>query len=86
MSSRKLPIIRIYSVQCRYVCRMFYFSVLEDTPIYMCTVSTSFLRKKLGKGVLLPVHFNFCLALLIALLVFVTGLQTAVNIPVSRIL
>ena len=40
-------------------------------------------RKRLNKGALLYVHLNLALAMLLALVVFVAGLETAVTIPVS---
>ena len=40
-------------------------------------------RKQLNKGPLLYVHLNLSLALLLALVVFLAGLKSAVGIPVS---
>ena len=39
-------------------------------------------RKHLKKGVLLYIHVNFIIALALALLVFVTGIETATKIRV----
>ena len=39
-------------------------------------------RKQLKKGVLLYIHVNFIIALGLALLVFVTGIETAARIRV----
>ena len=44
-----------------------------------------FIRKQLKKGVLLYVHLNLSLALLLALVLFMTGLETATRIPVSSV-
>ena len=40
-------------------------------------------RKKLDKGVLLYIHLNLAIALLIALVVFVAGIQSVTSVPVS---
>jgi len=40
-------------------------------------------RKKLKKGVLLYVHVNLSAALLLALVIFVGGIETAKSVPVS---
>ena len=40
-------------------------------------------RKSLNKGVLLYVHLNLAIALLIALIIFVAGIETATPVPVS---
>ena len=40
-------------------------------------------RKSLNKGALLYIHLNLAIALLIALVIFVAGIETAIAIPVS---
>jgi len=42
-------------------------------------------RKSLNKGVLLYVHLNLAIALLIALIIFVAGIETATPVPVSTV-
>ena len=44
------------------------------------------IRKKLKKGVLLYIHLNLAIALLLALLVFVAGVETATSVPVSLLI
>lgn len=41
-------------------------------------------RKQLKKGVLLYIHINFIIALGLALLLFVTGIETATKIRVHK--
>ena len=41
-------------------------------------------RKQLKKGVLLYIHINFIIALGLALLLFVTGIETAAKIRVHK--
>ena len=53
------------------------FSLLSDIySIHVC-------RKKLEKGVLLYLHLNLSIALLIGLIIFVAGIETATRIDVS---
>ena len=42
-------------------------------------------RKSLNKGVLLYVHLNLAIALLIALVIFVSGIETGTPVPVSTV-
>jgi len=44
---------------------------------------TALYRKSLNKGVLLYIHINFCISLSLALLVFIAGIETAVDVYVS---
>ena len=46
-------------------------------PVYL------FHRKSLNKGALLYIHLNLAIALLIALVIFVAGIETAAPVPVS---
>jgi hypothetical protein len=46
--------------------------------MYMSAIHSSIVcRKKLKKGVLLHIHLNLCIALLLALVLFVAGIETA---------
>jgi len=42
-------------------------------------------RKSLNKGVLLYIHLNLAIALLIALVIFVSGIETGTPVPVSTV-
>ena len=50
-----------------------------------CAPHLIFFRKKLKKGVLLYIHLNLAVALLLGLMVFVTGIDTATSLPVSKL-
>ena len=54
-------------------------------PLYMLNSALNH-RKVLNKGILLYIHFNLFLALLLALIVFVSGMETATHIPVLQYL
>ena len=54
---------------------------ISVTSIYIYLIFLQH-RKVLNKGVLLYVHFNLLLALLLALIVFVSGIESAVHITV----
>ena len=58
------------------VCR----SVLRHKVIIMLCVL--YCRKQMNKGSLLYIHLNLCIALLLAQIVFISGIQTAVPIRV----
>ena len=57
----------------------------KQQNVVTCVYHLILHRKSLNKGALLYIHLNLAIALLIALVIFVAGIETAIAIPVSEV-
>ena len=57
----------------------------KQQNVVTCVYHLTLHRKSLNKGTLLYIHLNLAIALLIALVIFVAGIETAITIPVSEV-
>ena len=58
--------------------------VNKQQNVVTCVYHLILHRKSLNKGALLYIHLNLAIALLIALVIFVAGIETAITVPVSE--
>ena len=79
----------IHTYVCTYIHSIYKLLYQYELYMYVCVIvvlHTTYFRKTAFKGKHNLVHLNLCVALLLALIVFVSGIETATESEVSLIL